>query len=323
MKKLLRSPFIFLLLTFCFFSLSKQGFISKAQAIKTEGIAAIVNDDAISYSDVEDRVQLIIISSGLPNNEEIKEKVLPQALNSLVEEQIKLQEASKLELSVDEEELAFALGNLAKQNNVPEDKFQFMLEKSGINFSTLERQVRSQIAWTKVIRSKLKPKVKISDTDISDTLERLQQNVGNEAFLIAEIFLPVEEPAQEKNMKQLADRLVGQMTGGKAPFYSVAQQFSKAAGAAQGGDMGWVHKDQLPEEIANIIDSVNKGEISPPIRSLTGFHIIYLRDKKFVDGENIPSADEVRQTIGFERLERLQRRYYMDLKASAFIESRV
>lgn len=294
-----------------------------AHAERTEGIAAIVNDDALSFSDLEDRMDLIISSTGFPNTPEMRERVLPQALGGLIEEQIKMQEANGLGIEVSDQEIAAQFAQVAAQNKVPVEQFKAMLERGNIRVSTLERQMKAQIAWRKVIQTKLHSQVNVTESDVEATLERMKNSIGRESFLVAEIFLPVEEPDQEASMKQLADRLVAQLTEGKAPFYKVAQQFSKAAGAAQGGDMGWVQKEQLPDELAAVVGEIKTGEISPPIRSLTGYHILFVRDKRLLQEENLPSETELYNSLANERLERLQRRHYMDLKATAFIESRV
>ncbi len=288
----------------------------------TERIAAVVNEDAITVSDVNDRLRLIIGSAGLPNSSEIREKLKPQVMSALIEEQLKFQEARRLDIIVEQEEINKAFESIAAQNKIPADKFAAMLRQGGINPGTMKKQLESQIIWSKVVQQLLRPQVLVSDADIDNFVERLQASKGKKEYLVAEIFLPVESPKEENNVKQLAGKLISQIKSGKAPFYKLAQQFSKSAGSAQGGDIGWVQQGQLPEELDQALLTIEKNQTSNIIRSVSGYHILFLRDDRLISDETIPSRDEIVSRLGTERLERLQRRLLLDLKATAFIENR-
>ncbi len=315
---MIRIPFLILMVLTVFLAIPPQ-----ICAARTERIAVVVNEEAISISDVSDRMKLIVSSSNLPNSEEIRTKLTPQVIASLVDERIKMQEAGRLGITVDKIEIDQGFADLAGQNNLSAERFAGMLRGGGINILTIERQIESQIAWSKVIQQRLRPQVQVSDTDIDDVLERLRSSIGKAEYLLAEIYLPVEEPGRENDTKQLAERLVRQIKSGQAPFFKIAQQFSKAAGATQGGNLGWIQQGQLPEELDVTLPSMRKDEVSRVIRSLTGYHILYLRGKRTITEETIPTREQITNNLGVERLERLQRRHLLDLKAAAFIESRV
>lgn len=289
---------------------------------QAEGIAAVVNEEAISISDVKDRMQLIMVSSGLPDKEEVRQKVLPQVLDSLIEEQIKIQEAVRLELVVEDQEIDNAFGSIAQQNKMEPEQFKAVLKRSGINITTMHRQIRAQIAWSKVIQARIRPQIKITERDIDAYLERLKQNIGKQEFLLAEIYLPFESQEQEREVKQLADKLIGEIRNNRAPFFKLAQQFSKSPGAEQGGDLGWIPEGQLPEEVDAELLKTDKGSVTNAVRTTAGYYIMFVRDKRDVTQESLPSSDEALTTLGMERLERQQRRYYLDLKAEAYVDRR-
>ena len=110
---------------------------------------------------------------------------------------------------------------------------------------------------------------------------------------------------------------------GKASFFNLAQQFSKAAGAVNGGDTGWLQETQLSEEILTGLQAVKKNQVTKPIKTLSGYHILFLRDIRTLTEDTMPSRDQIYYSLGTERLEKLQRRHLMDLKASSFIDLRV
>lgn len=294
-----------------------------AQAAHTETIAAVVNSDAISMSDLADRIKLMTVSSGLPDTPDIRSKIAPQAISSLIEEQIMLQEADHQKIDVSKEEVDQGFATIAQQNNMDLDQFRKLVAASGMNPATMEHQIRSQIAWSKVVQKELRPKVIISDADIDGFISRVRANIGKNEYLAAEIFLPVENPGEDSDAHQLASRLVSEIRSGKAPFFKLAQQFSKAAGAAQGGDLGWVQQGQLAEELDAALGNLQKNQVSDPVRTLNGYHILLLRDQRAISEQTVPTRDQAMTALGIERLERMQRRYLLDLKTSAFVENRV
>lgn len=287
------------------------------------GIAAVVNQDAISMSDLNERMKLIMASSGLPNNPDIRAKLTKQVIESLIEEQLMLQEAKRREITVTQAEIDQGFAQLAAQNKIPADKFAAMIAHSGVDISTMHRQIRAQLGWSKIIQKVMRPQVTVADADVDEYIARIAANKGKTENLVAEIFLPVDTPEQDSDVRQLAMKLVSEMRAGKAPFFKVAQQFSKAPGAPQGGNLGWMQQGQLPEELDAALATMKPQEISEAIRAATGYHILMLREQRQISDASIPSRDEVTSTIGIQRLERMQRRTLMDLKSAAFIENRV
>ncbi len=297
--------------------------LSSPALAKMAGIVATVNDDAISGSDLEDRLRLIMTSSGMPNTPDVRQKVMPQVLGTLIDEQLMIQEAERLEIGVDDAEVEEGFARLAAQNKFESDQFKEMIARGGINIATMNRQIKAQIAWSKVIQSLLRPKIDITENDITAQLERINNQLGMTEYLLAEIYLPVDNPEEESDTRQLAQKLRADLAAGRAPFPQVAQQFSRAAGAAQGGMIGWVQPAQMEEKLAEAVQALDKGALSEVIRSLGGYHLLLVRDKRTIEAENLPDQDAVLQQLGLERLERLQRRHLQDLKLSAFIERRL
>jgi peptidyl-prolyl cis-trans isomerase SurA len=297
--------------------------VAPPPARSTEGIAAVVNDDIISISDLTARLQLALVSSGLPNSPETRQRLTPQVLRSLVDERLQLQEASRANISVTEKEITDALGRVAEQNRMQRDQLEKMLSSQGVPRSTLESQIRSTIAWGKLVQRRLRPSIEIGQDEIDQVIQRIQANAGKPEYLAAEIFLAVDTPEREDDVRRLADRLYEQIGQG-ASFPAVARQFSQSAGAVNGGDLGWVQQGQLPEELDGALKQLRPGQATRPIRSITGYHILMLRDERTVGGANsLPPREQIMNSLGQERLDMLQRRLLRDLRRSAFVDLRV
>ena len=133
----------------------------------------------------------------------------------------------------------------------------------------------------------------------------------------------MDTPEREDEVRRLADRLYEQIGQG-ASFTAVARQFSQSAGATNSGDLGWVQQGQLPEELDAALRQLRPGQATRSIRSVTGYHILLLRDQRTVAaGESLPPRDQIMNALGQERLDMLQRRLLRDLRRSAFVDLRV
>lgn len=294
-----------------------------AQAAQTETIAAVVNNDAITAKDVAERLKLVMVSSGIPNSEDIRAKLTPQIINMLVDERLMLQEAARMNIVITPEEVDSGFATIAQQNGMDLQKFRAVMKKQNVPPRAMEHQIRAQMAWGRVVQQKIRPTVTVNDLEVDSMLERLRANIGKNEYLVGEIFLPIDNPAEESNVSQLARKLTKEMLQGKAPFPRVASQFSQSASAKRGGDVGWVQEGQLAPELEELMLRMNEGDLSEPVRTLAGYYIITLRKKRQIAEENIPSRDELLYRMGNERLERAQRRHLLDLKSEAFIERRV
>ncbi len=309
------SSLLFLVFIACLVPLSQPKAMS-------ENIAVIVNSEAISSSDIQDRMKMLIQSSQLPNTKDLREKIRPQVVRTLIEEQLKIQEAERLGLEVSDEEIEGGFARIAGRNKLSSKQFSELLKARKINPATLHRQIKSEIAWSKVIQKEMRPKIVITDTDVMARKEQIESAIGKTEYLLAEIFLPVDGVRQDNEVRQLMNGFSKQIREGR-PFSSIAQQFSEAAGADKGGSLGWVREGQLDPEIDKLLPSLGKMELSKPIKTSSGYHLILMRDKRNFNEESVPSEAQIRQNVGLERLDRIQKRYLMDLKTSAFIEDRV
>lgn len=295
---------------------------SPALAAGKEGIAAVVNQDVVTKSDLMARHDLIAASTGLPRTPELMAKLRPQIVDMLIEEEIKMQEANRLKIEVTKEEIAQGFKSIADQNKVSPQDFRKMLESSGIRVGTMEDQIRAQIAWTKVVQRKIRPQIEVSDADVDSELEQLRANIGKPQYKISEIFLPLMEGKKPAEIQSFAEKLVSQLQKKPEAFGKVAQQFSAAPGAAQGGAVGWVIGGQMPTEVDAVLPSLSPRSISNPIKTQSGFYIIFLQEKREITEALLPSREDIMQRVGGMRLDRAQRRYLMDLRSSAFVEKR-
>lgn len=258
----------------------------------TMRVAAIVNDEVISGYDLDQRMRLVISTAGIQASPEMVSRIQPQVLRALVEERLQLQEARKQEIKVEDKEIESALSAIAQQNNMTAAQITTFLARSDINVATLKDQIRAEIAWNKLVNERFGARVFVSDDDVKAESERMAESLAQPQYLVAEIFLGIDNPDQEDDVRRTASRLIDELQRG-APFSSVAQQFSQSATAAAGGDLGWLQKGTLDPALDRAIESMLPGQISSPVRTPGGYHILFLRSKREGGGVEGPTVSRV------------------------------
>lgn len=242
-------------------------------------IAAIVNDWLISSSELDQRIRLAVVSSGMPDTPEVREKLRAQILNAMVEEALQLQVAKKYDIKIPDAEVEHALSDIEHRNNMEPGHLKKMLEENKIPLKVFKKHLKAGIAWREYVRGRFGQTVQVSDQEINLAEEQFNRSKDKEQFLLAEIVLNIDDQTPETIAESKAQNLMSQIKKG-GNFVAIAQQFSEAPTAAKGGDMGWVSQEQLDPSLSSVVAGMAPGQISEPVRTPDGYHIIFLRDHK-------------------------------------------
>ena len=250
-----------------------------------QAIAVIVNDEVISRYDVNQRVRLILVTSGIPATEENVKRIEEQAIKALIDEKIQIQEAIKLEVPDSPDEINLMLDNIARGNQTTAEGILESITSQGVNSETLLSQIKSELLWNKIVRGRFGSYINISDEEVNIIYDRTIQNINNSQYDISEIFIDFEDESEEKEAKELTERLTEQLKN-EIAFEPVAQQFSQAPSSGQGGFIGWVSEGQLDPDIISNIKNLEIGSVSNPIKTVNGYYIIKLNGKSEEGGKN-------------------------------------
>ncbi len=259
-------------------------------------IVAVVNDDIISGVDLQNRIDLGLLVSNIPNTEENRKRLTMQALASLIDETIRQQEADRLNIPVSQDEINQAYAQIAAQNNVPPEIFIKEFSKNESAFASMKKQLHTQIAWNGVVKRVLRPKVNVSENDIDIAIADNNRDAGKTEYLVSEIFLSNAVQDSAKNA-ELAEKLYQELEKG-APFPVLARQFSNGIGAGNGGVLGWLSEEQIDSELQAAITSLPEGAVSQPIKTSTGYHIIGLQKKRVIE----PLAGEAKELVNIKQI---------------------
>lgn len=263
----------------------------------SESVAAVVNDSIISTFDLTRRMRLLIATSGVQPTQQNLPQFQREALISLVDERLQLQELRKVEreqkidIVATDQEVDAEIAQMARGNNMTPEQFMQVLKAQGVAES-LREQIRAQVSWTRWIRGRYGSRLRVGEDQISAAQQAAAAAASKPQYRIGEIFIDAARVGGMDTAMSGAAQLVEQMQQG-APFPAVARQFSASPTAASGGDAGWVAITEVPPEVGTALERMRPGQLSRPIPVRDGVYIVYLRDKRSGAGGTLVSLKQV------------------------------
>ena len=251
----------------------------------SESVAAVVNDDIVSTYDLSQRMRLLIATSGVQPTQDTLQQFQREALVSLVDERLQLQELRRVEkdqktdIIAGDEDVTAELTDMAKGNNMSVQQFTDYLTSRGVGIETLKQQIRANVSWQRWIYGRYGSRLRIGDDQIAATQARMAAAAAKPQYQIGEVLIDASRVGGMPQALDGAKRLIEQMQQG-APFPAVARQFSASPTAANGGDAGWVSPGEMAPEVEAAVEQMRPGQLSPPIPVKDGVYIIYLREKR-------------------------------------------
>jgi len=252
-------------------------------------IVAVVNKDVITYSELNEAVGMAerqLRRQGTPAPE--RAVLERQMLERMILDKAQLQLARETGIRIDELQLDRAVERIAQSNNMTLADFRKALEADGVGFDAWRGDIRQQMIMARLREREVENKVQVSDTEVDLFLEQQKNRPDdNTEYNIAHILVRVPEGASPERIRQArerAEQAAGEVKGG-APFARVAAAYSDAPDALQGGAIGWRNHQRLPEIFADALAKMNPGEVSAPLRSPAGFHIVQLVERRGAGAE--------------------------------------
>ena len=258
----------------------------------SESVVVTVNDDLVSTYDIVQRMRLLIVTAGLQPTEQSLPDIQREAIRSLVDERLEMQElrsqgkSQKFDLIASDQEVDEEIASIARSNNTSGSQLLAQLASQGVEAVTFRDQLRAEISWRGWIRGRYGQRLKIGDDQIKAFQKRLEGEAGKPQYQIGEVFIDATRAGSMDAAQQGAERLIGQLQKG-APFPAVARQFSNSPSAANGGDVGWVSTGEMAPEVDRVLADLRPGQLSAPIQVRDGVYIIYLKDRRAGDASTI------------------------------------
>jgi peptidyl-prolyl cis-trans isomerase SurA len=244
-----------------------------------ESIAATVNDELITTYDVRQRALMLLAFSEAESTPEMMALAEEQALRSLIDEKLQLQEASNFELTVDDGTVETALASIAEQSGTSLEANLAELAAVGVQPETLREQIRAEIAWDRLVNGRYQNAVMVGSDQVDQAMEELLESLQEPQYRVAEIFFEINNVSDEATVIERVNGVIRQLQAG-ADFPALAQQYSDAPTASRGGDRGYQPLSQFPPEVAAELQRMQVERVAGPIRVAGGAYIVALIDKR-------------------------------------------
>jgi peptidyl-prolyl cis-trans isomerase SurA len=264
---------------------------------RAESIAVIVNDEAISTFDVRQRALLMLIGRGAPASPEVQDIIRNQALRDLVDERLKLQEATARGVEISDADIDRRVAAIAQQFGVQPDQLRRQFAAVGLSINTLRDQIRADIAWRRLSGGRFGRRVAVTDRQVDQEMDRLRARITRPAVRVSEILLRAETPAEIEQARNAARTVLAQISAPEDPrqrfaaFSEAARQVSAAPTSAIGGDRDWAVPSELPSSLQPVVEALLPGQISQPVEGPGGVYLLFLQARR--DGVDPATLEQV------------------------------
>ena len=258
-------------------------------AAELDKIIAVVDEDIIMQSELDQGVDKARSDIRRRGSEPPPDSVIGrQVMERLILQKLQLQLAARTGVKVTEEALDKAIEDIAKKNNLTNEKFREILASEGYDFSAFREDIRKEILLSRLRREEVDKRVQVSDREIDNYISNQKGSLGDDAeYNVSHILIEVPSGATEREQRAArakADEALARLNNGE-DFRQVAVSMSDGADAIEGGELGWRKLSEIPSLFADTVREFQVGQISGVITSSSGFHIVRLQGRR--DGDTI------------------------------------
>jgi peptidyl-prolyl cis-trans isomerase SurA len=263
-------------------------------------IAAIVNDGIVLKSELDAQMDAVTKrlqeqKVELPSQSVLKQQVLDR----LILQEIQAQHAKRVGLTVSDEQLNGALQEIASRNKIPFDQLPTALAAQGVDYKQYRESMRRELVLSTLRQRDVISHINVSPHELEQFLARQQSAAANDEFNVSHILLSLPEAASPQQLDEIthkAQDLAARAAKGE-DFGQLAIANSNSQTALDGGQLGWRKGSQLPEFILDLVSKMKPGEVSAPVRTPSGFHIVKLNERRSGETQVIINQIHVRHIL--------------------------
>lgn len=296
-------------------------------AVLLDRVIAVVNTEVITWSELYQMMEYEATDQLKGLTEEERRKVFKENealfLDKLIDFKLQIQEAKRLGLGVEEDEIQEAIENIKKKYSMNDKEFEESLKKEGLTLEEYKRRLSEQMLISKFVNYQIRNKVVVSEDEVKSFFEKSNRELlDSESFKIRQIFFT--RPKDDTDRKAIEDRAAAVMQKLKEgeDFSVLSREYSEDPSAQSGGDIGIVKKGDLSKKFVDVLSTMKTGDFSEPFWTEKGLHIVKLDDK--VPAPDIEKIKEkVRRQLAEDNISKRYRSYIKGLREKAHIEIRL
>ena len=266
-----------------------------------DGVAAVVNEGVVLKSQLA-RQQDVIIQRALQQGMELPPAHIleEQVLERLVIEEIQMQRADRIGIQISDQMLNNAIAQIAENAGFSFEQMPEILARDGVSYSEYREDTRKQMVLEQLRRIDVVNRISVSPREVEQCVADLEDNaVVNSRYNLSHIFVSVPANATNDQFSEAEEeaRDVYEQLQAGADFGQLAIQHSDGDTALEGGALGWRPGDQLPTLFFDVMGDMQAGDVSEPIRAVSGYHIVKVNDMEGVNQKSTIEQTRIRHIL--------------------------
>jgi peptidyl-prolyl cis-trans isomerase SurA len=264
-------------------------------------VAAVVNEGIVLQSELDEQMAAIVERLRGQSQEMPPENVLrQQVLERLVLQEIQMQNAQRRNIKVPDETLNGALQEIAQRNNIPLSRLPDVLAQQGVDYATYREAMRKELTLTLLRQRDVIQRISITPREVDQYLEKQKSAPEQSAeYNVSHILISVPQAASPEQLTEADERAkdVFKRASGGEDFARLAIAYSNSQTALEGGALGWRKGSELPTILTEVIAKLKVGEVSQPMRTPTGYHIVRLNEVRGGSGQSVVEQVHARHIL--------------------------
>ena len=292
-------------------------------------IVAVVNNDVITEFELQNRVRQVAVSLRRQNIElPPMPQLRAQVLDRLITEKAMQQRAREIGVRVDEQMVTASIEQIARNNKLTTDELRSRLREEGVAWSAFRSQIRDEITQQRLREREVDSKINIPESEVDAYLAEQAGFTGSDTmeYRVEHILLPLPadgiESEEGRKVKELAEDILERVQKGEADFATFARLNSADASATRGGDLGWLLPGDTVPEFEAAMKNLKPGEISDPVRSPFGYHLIQVVERRTQVADATRSRLAARQALREKKLAEAVATWQRELHDKAYVDIR-
>ena len=254
-------------------------------------IVAKVNGHPITNYDLSQRVNFLAAVTKIKLNDGNRQRIEADALQMLIDEKLKLAAAQEIDANIAERSLAMArklVDSSFQQNG--KNGFEVLRELQ-LDTASIEQKFVTDLAWASFVQAKFGNRLGDVDAKIDAELARIFESATKPQIQISELVLLPEPNRPLQETLRLANQIIVAVDQG-ANFNAIAQQYSVAGSAQNGGRIGWLSTNRLPQNVTNALAEIDVGSVTRPLQ-VDGAILLFQKNGERKNGQADPSQDRI------------------------------
>jgi peptidyl-prolyl cis-trans isomerase SurA len=271
------------------------------RGVPLDRIAAVVNDGVVLQSDLEEQVLLVAQRLQAQSLELPAESVLrQQVLERLILQEIQMQRAQRAGIRIGDENLNEALAEVAQRNGIPLARLPEALASQGIDYAAYRESIRKELTLQVLRQRDVIQRINVSPRELEQFLEKQQSRPSElNEYDLSHILIAVPQAASPAQLDEAARRAadVGERARKGEDFSQLAVAYSNSQTALEGGALGWRRGPEIPTVLADLVARLKPGEVSEPLRTPSGYHIVKLNNMRGSDLQTVVEQVHARHIL--------------------------